>query len=238
EAQRSSAASYRQNGSGTRDSAWGTKGKGRWREQAAATPPQLRTETPRRGRDALGAARRGARAEAAQHYLAPRRREVHHAPQVRRVALPIEAKEPAERILPALTGHGRRRHFGPAGAGPPLPLSVPPCHRSPDMAAASAVRTVGRRSRRLFDIFVAEIPWTVSSKELKEYFSQFGSVQRCQLPFNRDTGFHRRYCWIKFSTPEEVQNVLQKDPHILEGSKLALKQQIRRTRSQRKSQSE
>ncbi|XP_030921039.1 SRA stem-loop-interacting RNA-binding protein, mitochondrial, partial [Geospiza fortis] len=76
------------------------------------------------------------------------------------------------------------------------------------------------------------------TEELKEYFSQFGSVQRCQLPFNRDTGFHRRYCWIKFSTPEEVQNVLQKDPHILEGSKLALKQQIRRTRSQRKSQSE
>ncbi|NXO92661.1 SLIRP protein, partial [Certhia brachydactyla] len=106
------------------------------------------------------------------------------------------------------------------------------------MAAASAVRAAGSRSRRLFDIFVAEIPWTVSSKELKEYFSQFGSVQRCQLPFDRDTGFHRRYCWIKFSTPAEAQNVLQKDSHILEGSKLILKQQIRRRRSQRKSQSE
>ncbi|NXH98923.1 SLIRP protein, partial [Pachycephala philippinensis] len=106
------------------------------------------------------------------------------------------------------------------------------------MAAASTVRAAGHRSRRLFDIFVAEIPWTVSSKELKEYFSQFGSVQRCQLPFDRDTGFHRRYCWIKFSTPEEVQNALQKDSHILEGSKLTLKQQIRRRRSQRKTQSE
>ncbi|XP_068048833.1 SRA stem-loop-interacting RNA-binding protein, mitochondrial isoform X1 [Anomalospiza imberbis] len=90
------------------------------------------------------------------------------------------------------------------------------------MAAASAVRVTGNRSRRLFNIFVAEIPWTVSSKELKEYFSQFGLVQRCQLPFDRDTGFHRRYCWIKFSTAEEVQNVLQKDSHILEGSKLTL----------------
>ncbi|NWH33937.1 SLIRP protein, partial [Chloropsis hardwickii] len=106
------------------------------------------------------------------------------------------------------------------------------------MAAARAVRAAGRRSRRLFDIFVAEIPWTVSSKELKEYFSQFGSVQRCQLPFDRNTGFHRRYCWIKFSTPEEVQNVLQKDSHFLEGSKLALQHQIRRGRSQRKNQNE
>ncbi|XP_057284671.1 SRA stem-loop-interacting RNA-binding protein, mitochondrial [Pezoporus wallicus] len=104
------------------------------------------------------------------------------------------------------------------------------------MAMASAVRAVGRRSRRLFDIFVAEVPWTVSSKELKEYFSQFGSVQRCQLPFDRDTGFHKRYCWIKFSTPKEAQNVFQKDCHILEGAKLTLRPQSRRRHSQRKSQ--
>ncbi|NXK33521.1 SLIRP protein, partial [Piprites chloris] len=102
------------------------------------------------------------------------------------------------------------------------------------MAAAGAARAAGRRSRQLFDIFVAEVPWTVSSKELKEYFSQFGSVQRCQLPFDRDTGFHRRYCWIKFSTPEVVENVLKKDSHILEGSKLAVRQQTRRRHSQRR----
>ncbi|NWR56415.1 SLIRP protein, partial [Bucorvus abyssinicus] len=106
------------------------------------------------------------------------------------------------------------------------------------MAASSAARAVGRRSRDLFDIFVAEVPWTVSSKELKEYFSQFGSVQRCQLPFDKDTGFHRRYCWIKFSSQEGVQNVFQKDSHILEGAKLAIKQQPHRRRSQRKNQSD
>ncbi|NXN06524.1 SLIRP protein, partial [Indicator maculatus] len=88
------------------------------------------------------------------------------------------------------------------------------------MAVTSAVRAVGRGSRKIFDIFVAEVPWTVSSKELKEYFSQFGSVQRCQLPFDKDTGFHKRYCWIKFLTPQDVQNVFQKDTHILEGAKV------------------
>ncbi|CAN0105554.1 unnamed protein product [Bubo scandiacus] len=105
------------------------------------------------------------------------------------------------------------------------------------MAAVSTVRSAARRSRRFFDIFVADVPWTVSSKELKEYFSQFGSVQRCQLPFDKDTGFHKRYCWIKFSTPEDVQNVFQKDSHILEGAKLALKQQSQRRHSQRRNQS-
>ncbi|NXP50610.1 SLIRP protein, partial [Heliornis fulica] len=88
------------------------------------------------------------------------------------------------------------------------------------MAATSAVRAVRRSSRKIFDIFVAEVPWTVSSKELKEYFSQFGTVQKCQLPFDKETGFHRRYCWIKLSTPQEVQSVFQKDTHILEGAKV------------------
>lgn len=209
------------------------------------------TATPLKGRDELGA-RRGARAEA-RCYLGPRRGEIHHTPQVGRVALPIEAKKPAEGILPALPGQGRCRHFGQAAAGGaahcrggasrPLPAAAP------KMAApASTARAVVRRSRRLFDIFVAEVPWTVSTsefaplpssstgaragtggggpaacagrgrggraraaalaaargcrargsgpwvrvtgcvcvspaEELKEYFSQFGSVQRCQLPF-------------------------------------------------------
>lgn len=127
-----------------------------------------------------------------------------------------------------------------------LPGRGRPSRRRSKMAATSAVRAVGRRSRRVFDIFVAEVPWTVSSsesmpspssppalgsalgraaqeeaaaappapprvpvqavgsgqggcgcvgalgpcnrcvspaEELKEYFSQFGAVQRCQLPF-------------------------------------------------------
>ncbi|XP_010710080.2 SRA stem-loop-interacting RNA-binding protein, mitochondrial [Meleagris gallopavo] len=101
----------------------------------------------------------------------------------------------------------------------------------------AAARGAARQSRRIFDIFVAEVPWTVSSKELKEYFSQFGSVQRCQLPFDKDTGFHKRYCWIKFSSPEEVQNVLQKDSHILEGAKLFLRQQQGRRYLQQKRES-
>lgn len=94
------------------------------------------------------------------------------------------------------------------------------------MAAAGAVRAA-RRARRSFDIFVADVPWTVSSsecapqrlpslptgwggglgspgvagglgpcdnravspaEELKEYFAQFGAVQRCQLPFVSSRG--------------------------------------------------
>uniref|UniRef100_A0A8C6M7P8 SRA stem-loop interacting RNA binding protein n=1 Tax=Nothobranchius furzeri TaxID=105023 RepID=A0A8C6M7P8_NOTFU len=63
-------------------------------------------------------------------------------------------------------------------------------------------------------------------EEMKEYFGQFGTVKRCLLPFDKETGFHRGFCWVGFSTEEGLCNALEKDPHILEGSKL----QVQRNR--------
>uniref|UniRef100_A0A1A8R164 SRA stem-loop interacting RNA binding protein n=2 Tax=Nothobranchius TaxID=28779 RepID=A0A1A8R164_9TELE len=81
-------------------------------------------------------------------------------------------------------------------------------------------------SKKVFEVFVSKIPWTVAGKEMKEYFGQFGTVKRCLLPFDRETGFHRGFCWVGFSTEEGLCNALEKDPHILEGSKL----QVQRNR--------
>ncbi|CAJ1074183.1 SRA stem-loop-interacting RNA-binding protein%2C mitochondrial [Xyrichtys novacula] len=55
---------------------------------------------------------------------------------------------------------------------------------------------------------------------MREYFGQFGQVKRCLIPFDKDTGFHKGYCWVGFSTEDGLNNALQKDPHILEGTKL------------------
>uniref|UniRef100_A0A8C7EF51 SRA stem-loop interacting RNA binding protein n=1 Tax=Nothoprocta perdicaria TaxID=30464 RepID=A0A8C7EF51_NOTPE len=81
--------------------------------------------------------------------------------------------------------------------------------------ALKGVEALSLRSVGLTGISKRWIIW-----ELRDYFAQFGAVQRCQLPFDRDTGFHKRYGWIKFSSPEDVQNVFQKDSHILEGAKV------------------
>ncbi|XP_029986330.1 SRA stem-loop-interacting RNA-binding protein, mitochondrial [Sphaeramia orbicularis] len=75
-------------------------------------------------------------------------------------------------------------------------------------------------SKKVFELFVNKIPWTVATKEMKEYFSQFGQVRKCILPFDRDTGFHKGVCWIGFTTEEGLTNALQKEPHVLEGTKL------------------
>nr|XP_033808664.1 SRA stem-loop-interacting RNA-binding protein, mitochondrial [Geotrypetes seraphini] len=90
------------------------------------------------------------------------------------------------------------------------------------MATATAAQ-----ARRVFEVYVARVPWTVAGKEMKEYFSQFGTVKRCVLPFDKETGFHRGFCWIGFSSEEGIRNVLQKDQHIIEGSKLQVQRKRR-----------
>ncbi|XP_078263034.1 SRA stem-loop-interacting RNA-binding protein, mitochondrial [Rhinoraja longicauda] len=92
------------------------------------------------------------------------------------------------------------------------------------MAAAAAAAAPS--SRKVFEVFVSRIPWTLASKEIKEYFGQFGPVKKCLLPFDKEIGFHKGFCWVGFSTEEGLQNVLQKEVHVLEGTKL----QVQRNR--------
>lgn len=37
---------------------------------------------------------------------------------------------------------------------------------------------------------------------------------------DKETGFHRGFCWVGFTTEEGVNNALQKEPHMLEGAKV------------------
>ncbi|XP_047200657.1 SRA stem-loop-interacting RNA-binding protein, mitochondrial isoform X2 [Girardinichthys multiradiatus] len=73
-------------------------------------------------------------------------------------------------------------------------------------------------------------------EEMKEYFGQFGPVKRCLLPFDRETGFHRGFCWVGFFTEEGLNNALQKDPHILEGAKLQVQRNRRPFAGQKSNQ--
>ncbi|XP_029568662.1 SRA stem-loop-interacting RNA-binding protein, mitochondrial [Salmo trutta] len=81
-------------------------------------------------------------------------------------------------------------------------------------------------SKKVFEVFVSKIPWTIASKDMKEYFGQFGHVKKCLLPFDKETGFHKGFCWIGYTSEEGLHNALQKDQHMLEGATL----QVQRNR--------
>uniref|UniRef100_S4RYJ3 SRA stem-loop interacting RNA binding protein n=1 Tax=Petromyzon marinus TaxID=7757 RepID=S4RYJ3_PETMA len=61
---------------------------------------------------------------------------------------------------------------------------------------------------------------TLAEGEVKAYFSQFGAIKKCYLPFNKDTGFHKGTCWISFISENSFRNALQREEHVIEGVKL------------------
>uniref|UniRef100_A0A8C5G229 SRA stem-loop interacting RNA binding protein n=1 Tax=Gouania willdenowi TaxID=441366 RepID=A0A8C5G229_GOUWI len=65
-------------------------------------------------------------------------------------------------------------------------------------------------SKKVFELFVSRVPWTYICL-LMEYFGQFGHVKNCLIPFDKETGFHRG-----------LNNALQKELHMLEGSRVRL----------------
>ncbi|KAJ8356544.1 hypothetical protein SKAU_G00193380 [Synaphobranchus kaupii] len=90
-------------------------------------------------------------------------------------------------------------------------------------------------TKKAFEAFVSKIPWTLASREMKEYFGQFGQVRKCVLPFDRETGFHRGFCRISYTTEEGLQNALQKETHVVEGSRLQVQQNRMTVVGQRRS---
>jgi len=80
-------------------------------------------------------------------------------------------------------------------------------------------------TRSAYKLFVANLPWTVGTRELKQYFSEFGHVANSNVVFDRNTGFSRGYGFVVFSTQEAYNNAKSKSLHTLEGSNLSIRAQ-------------
>ncbi|XP_052594595.1 SRA stem-loop-interacting RNA-binding protein, mitochondrial [Peromyscus californicus insignis] len=94
------------------------------------------------------------------------------------------------------------------------------------MAVSAVSRAMALQARAGRHIaFVRKIPWTAAAGELREHFAQFGRIQRCNLPFDKETGFHRGMGWVQFSSKEELQNALQQEKHIIDGVKIHVQAQ-------------
>jgi RNA recognition motif-containing protein len=76
---------------------------------------------------------------------------------------------------------------------------------------------------KLTKFFVGNLPWTVSSRELRKYFASFGHVATADVLFDHSTGLSKGYGFVQFSTTGGYQSVLKNDKHELDGQTLILK---------------
>lgn len=71
-------------------------------------------------------------------------------------------------------------------------------------------------------IFVKNLPWTVSEKELSEYFSKFGSVIDSKVIFDAKTKMSKGFGFVSFKESNAYDDVLNCNEHLLEGRRLKI----------------
>lgn len=86
-------------------------------------------------------------------------------------------------------------------------------------------------AQQLFKVFIRNLPWTVSSHELRTYFSQFGYVTRATVLYNNDTGLSRGFGYVDFNKREAFEAVISQPQHILEGQRLRVEEGLSKRRS-------
>lgn len=76
---------------------------------------------------------------------------------------------------------------------------------------------VNALARGVQKLFVGNLPWTISTKELQSYFSKYGHIQSSNVIYDKTTGLSRGYGFVVFSTRDGYGNATSKSYHTLEG---------------------
>lgn len=72
--------------------------------------------------------------------------------------------------------------------------------------------------RSVYKLFIGNLPWTISSQELKYYFSKFGHVYNATVVFDKKTGLSRNYGFVTFSNQNGYDSATNIQLHKLEGN--------------------
>lgn len=75
-------------------------------------------------------------------------------------------------------------------------------------------------ARNTYKLYVGNIPWTISHKELKSYFSKFGVVQNALVVFDKNTGLSKHYGFVTYVNRESFEKANNLTEHLLEGNNL------------------
>lgn len=72
-----------------------------------------------------------------------------------------------------------------------------------------------------YKLYVGNIPWTVSTRDLMKYFSKFGPINYASVVFDKNTGLSRNYGFVVFGKKEAFDKS-RNSFHVLEGNTLRL----------------
>ena len=67
-------------------------------------------------------------------------------------------------------------------------------------------------------LYVGNLPWTCSRRELREYFKKFGDIRACKVAFNYETGLSRGYGFVCFKDSSIADTVVKKQDHQIDNA--------------------
>ncbi|CAI8014140.1 SRA stem-loop-interacting RNA-binding protein, mitochondrial [Geodia barretti] len=76
-------------------------------------------------------------------------------------------------------------------------------------------------------LFVSRLHWTVSDACLRKYFEKFGAVLFSVVHIDVKTGLHKGFGWVRMSSEQEIENVLDYKRHTIEGYEADVKRDRR-----------
>ncbi|XP_012268533.1 SRA stem-loop-interacting RNA-binding protein, mitochondrial [Athalia rosae] len=79
-----------------------------------------------------------------------------------------------------------------------------------------------RAALELPKLTVRNLPWTVGTKQLADYFSNFGVVSKSFVTFDKNTGMSQGFGFVVFADQKGMKAAQQKKVHFLEGNTLYL----------------
>lgn len=77
-------------------------------------------------------------------------------------------------------------------------------------------------SRNMTRLFIGNLPWTVGSQELRQYFREFGRIANASVVFNKNTGISKGYGFVTFFGSEAYEKVTNQKTHTLDGWSLTI----------------
>lgn len=66
-------------------------------------------------------------------------------------------------------------------------------------------------------LFVGNLPWTVGTQELKQYFREFGRIANATVVFNKSTGISKGYGFVTLYGSDSYEKITNQKNHNLDG---------------------
>lgn len=71
-------------------------------------------------------------------------------------------------------------------------------------------------------LFVAGIPWSITSDALRDLFAQYGEISEAIVIIDRDTGRSKGFGFVTFVNEADAQKALEMDGKEVEGKTLVV----------------